>query len=132
MSHKSSPVLRVWLAVGSLFQGNNIIASFDGEQSQIEILQSFWIVGAEIASVAQALLLSHIPSVPWHKSHPISVYWLTLPDELSIGTKNVCVFLSFLQGLFSFLPILCLLKDKVAWLLSEDILFPSLLMTFYF
>lgn len=123
--------LRVQLDVDveSVFQGNNIITRFPGEQSQTEIFQGFWIVGAETTSMAQDLLLAHVPSVSWYKLltgfYQMSLAW---------APGNVYAYLSFAR-------ILCLcdvsqysvcLRGQVAWLLCEDILFPSLFVPCYF
>lgn len=69
--------LRVQLDVRSFFQDNNIIASFHGEQSQIKILQSFWIVGGKNSFIDPS------PSAPPHpictptQTQLTTIYWLT-------------------------------------------------------
>lgn len=130
----SSPVfLGVQFDVRSLFQGNNIIASFHGEWSQIEILLGFWIVGAKIAEWPKS---SCFPTAHLYPDiNPSLSTTLASFARLAPGAPKISECISFFPKVFVPFwcqPMLCFLKVKAAWQFSIDILFPSVYTTCYF
>ena len=132
MSHNRDQPSVSW---SSVFQGNNYEGSH-GLQSWTEVKPH---LGGHrgrnrLNGLTLPLCLDSSASWPTHSPtpQPITLHYLC-PDELSVGTKNICMFHSCpLKSLFfSDVSQASLLKAKGRRSLSMDILFPSFYVSHY-